>query len=290
MTLAVSSGPAIYGNWINGTGTTLSGTSTLTFAGRASQTLTNAGRTFTQPFIVNSPSGSLVLQDAFTSSNNTPTAFVLNSGTLNANGFNFTLSGASSGFDSANTNIRTIAFGSGTWTLAGSSVAWSTSNITNLTVTGTGTISLTSASAKQFTGGGANYSGITLNQGGAGTLTITGNNTFANITNTYRATGATNLTLGTTTQTVSSFTATGTVGKVLTIQGSSASSPATLIFSGTGVATTPTTDYLAITGVRAYNLATTWYAGANSTNNGSLGWIFAAAVALATGNFLMFFN
>jgi len=58
----------------------------------------------------------------------------------------------------------------------------------------------------------------------------------------------------------------------------------------TGASTVKNIDYLAITGVRAYSLSNTWYAGANSTNNGSLGWIFAAAVALATGNFLMFFN
>ena len=50
-------------------------------------------------------------------------------------------------------------------------------------------------------------------------------------------------------------------------------------------------DYLAITGVRAYSLATTWYAGTNSTNNGSLGWIFAAGTVVAgyTGNFFAFF-
>jgi hypothetical protein len=158
----------------------------------------------------------------------------------------------------------------------------------NLTVTGTGTISLTSASAKTFAGGGVSYSGITLNQGGAGTLTITGNNTFANISNTYKATGATNITLGTTTQTVGNFTASGEAGRVLTVQGSSASSPATLILTS-GTVTTP--DYLTVTGVRAYNLTDTWYAGANSTNNGSLGWIFAAGVVAAgyLGNFFAFF-
>jgi hypothetical protein len=41
---------------------------------------------------------------------------------------------------------------------------------------------MTSASAKTFAGGGFTYP--TLNQGGAGTLTITGANTFNNITNT----------------------------------------------------------------------------------------------------------
>jgi hypothetical protein len=57
--------PSIYGNWINGTGVTLAGTGTLTFAGRGSQTLTSAGRTFTQAFTIDTPGGSVTLQDAF---------------------------------------------------------------------------------------------------------------------------------------------------------------------------------------------------------------------------------
>jgi hypothetical protein len=52
----------------------------------------------------------------------------------------------------------------------------------------------------------------------------------------------------------------------------------------------PNVDYLAVTGVRAYSLVDTWYAGANSTNNGSLGWYFnALPVVGSTGNFLFFF-
>jgi hypothetical protein len=276
MTLATgTTTPAIYGNWINGTGTTLTGTGTLTFAGRGSQTITSAGVTFTQRVTVDSPGGSVALQDAFTSSNANP--LTVTSGTLNANSYNITLSGSGGGVVSSNTNVRTIAIGSGTWTLAGNSTnAWNVGTSTNLTVTGTGVISLTNASAKNFVGGGISYSGITLNQGGAGTLTITGNNTFANITNSYSATGATTIAMGTTTQTVGSFTASGEAGRVLTVQGTSASSPATLVFTGSGQATAPTTDYLTITGVRAYSLDTTWYAGANSTNNGSLGWYFEA--------------
>jgi hypothetical protein len=61
---------------------------------------------------------------------------------------------------------------------------------------------------------------------------------------------------------------------VLTVQGTSASSPGTLVLTGS---TKPNVDYLTITGLRAYSLDTTWYAGANSTNNGSLGWYFEAA-------------
>jgi len=277
MTLATgTTTPAIYGNWVNGTGTTLTGTGAMTFAGRVSQTITNAARTFTQSFTINTPSGSVTLQDAFVTNINAAGALTVTQGTFNAATYNVTLSGSVSTVSSSGTGTRTIAIGSGTWTLAGSGVAWSSATSTNLTVTGTGTISLTSTAAKTFAGGSISYSGITLNQGSSGTLTISGDNTFKDITNSYSATAATTINIGTTTQTVTQFTGTGTVGKVLTIQGTNASTPGTLILSS-GTVTAP--DYLAITGVRAYNLATTWYAGANSTNNGSLGWIFSAGAS-----------
>jgi hypothetical protein len=280
MTLATgSTTPSIYGNWINGTGTILSGSGILTFAGRGSQTITSAGKTFTQPITINTLGGSVTLQDAFVSNIAGSANFDLSSGTFNANNFNVTLSGTNTNFSSTTATTRTLALGSGTWTLAGP--VWSTNGgLTGLTITGSPTISMTSASAKTFSGGGSTqYSGVTLNQGGAGALTINQNNTFKDITNTYSATGATTISLGTTTQTVTQFTGTGVSGRVLTIQGTSASSPATLILTG---ATKPNVDYLAITGVRAYSLTDTWYAGANSTNNGSLGWIFASGAVAIT--------
>jgi len=276
MTLSQGNAPTIYGNWVNGTGVTLSGSGNITFSGRGAQTVTSAGKPFGHPFIIDSPGGSVTLQDSWTTTF-ASTALTVTRGTFDAGGYNVTLSSSTGTVALNNTNVRTVAVGIGTWTIAGGGAnAWNASTPTNLTVTGTGTISLTSASAKTFAGGGKDYSGITLNQGGAGALDITGNNTFANISNSYKATGATSITLGTTTQTVANFTASGEAGRVLTVQGTSASSPATLIFSGAGQATQPTTDYLTITGVRAYSLDTTWYAGANSTNNGSLGWYFEA--------------
>jgi fibronectin-binding autotransporter adhesin len=251
MTLACSQSPSIYGNWTNGTGVTFSGTGTLTFAGRGSQTITSAGRTFTQEFSINTPGGSVTLQDALETNRSATGAVALTLGTLDANNYNVTLSGASSSFSSPNSNTRTIAVGSGTWTIAGSGNSWNTSTASNLTVTGTGTVSQTSASAKVFSGGSFDYSGITVNQGGAGQLTISGNNTLANITNTYSATGATTLNFGTNTQRVANFTATGTAGNVLTIQGSSGVLPCTLIHTGAGDISI---DYVTITGVRAYQI------------------------------------
>ncbi len=271
MSLSFTNSPSIYGNLVMGTGSGAGSDAPIRFLGRGNQTITSAGIPFSQRIAIYAIGGTVTLQDAFTGTDTTTTAFVISDGTFNANSYNVTLSGCLS----ADLNsFKTIAIGSGTWTIAGAgaSSGWTTS--ANSSVTGTGTISLTSASAKTFAGGGISYAGITLNQGGAGTLTITGNNTFKNITNTYKATGATSIALGTTTQRVDSFTAAGEAGRVLTVTGASASSPATLILTGV---TDPNVDYLAITGVRAYDLTNTWYAGANSTNNGSLGWYFEAA-------------
>jgi hypothetical protein len=245
MTLACSPSSSIYGNWTNGTGVTLGGGGALTFAGRGSQTVTSAGRTFPQELYIYTVGGSVTLQDALAGTSVGSQVIYLQHGTFNANGYNVTMNG---GISAAGSFARTMAFGSGTWTtsLAGGS-AFNFGTSSNLTVTGTGMISLTSASAKTFAGGGISYSGITLNQGGAGTLTITGNNTFANITNTYSATGATTLNFGATTQRVADFTATGTAGNVLTIQVNSCN----LIHTGAGDISL---DYLNLIGVRAYQI------------------------------------
>ena len=287
MTLATgTTTPSIYGNWVNGTGVTLSGTGTMTFAGRGSQTITSAGRTFTQGFTIDTPSGSVTLQDAFETNRNTSAAVTLQSGTFDANDYNVTISASSGGFSCSTSNTRTVAVGSGTWIIAGTG-GWANSFSTGLTVTGTGTIRFTSSSSKTFNGVGISYQNITIDQGGSGTLLFAGNNTFANITNTYSATGATTLNFGTTTQRVANFTATGEAGRVLTIQGTSATSPCTLIYTGAG---NISLDYVTITGVRAYSLTDTWYAGNNSTNNGSLGWLFEVLLVVSSSsNFFMLF-
>ena len=243
---------------VNGT-TTLSGqnkTVTINYNGQGS----------TSQLTIDAPGGTVQMQGAININNNSLT---LNAGTLITNNYN--ISGP--GFATAGTLNKVLQLGSSV--ITSTAVNGISNSGSGLTVTGTGTFSLTSAGAKTFAGNGLNYSGITLNQGGAGTLTIQGNNTFANITNSYKATGATNISFGTTTQTVGSFTASGEVGRILTIQGSSAASPATLILTG---AIKPNVDYSAITGVRAYPLADTWYA-LTSTNNGSLGFIYNAELA-----------
>jgi hypothetical protein len=242
-TLTVSTNnPNVYGSWTNSTVGSYSGTGTVSFNGRGSaQTITSAGRTFAQSISVNNYGGSVTLSDALVCSGS---FFLVSAGTFNANNFNVTLSGTGAGgFSSNNSVLRTIAIGSGTWTIAGS-LGWNCSISTNLTVIGTGTITLTSASAKAFDGGGI-QTYPTLNQGGAGALTVTGSNKFADITNTYSATGATSVlfTAGTT-NIFTAFNLKGEAGRVCTL-GSPTAAQATL------------------------QKGSTWYMGANSTDAGN---------------------
>lgn len=244
MTLATGAQtPAIYGNWINGTGTTLTGTGMMTFAGRGSQTITSAGITFTQGITIDTPSGSVTLQDAFTSNRNLATALTVNQGTFDAATYNVTLSGATANASITGTSVRTVAIGSGTWTIAGSGTPWNAAASVGLTVTGTGTISLTSASAKTFAGGDIQTYPI-LNQGGAGTLAVTGSNKFANITNTYKSTSTTITFTGGGTNEFTSFSLSGLSGVLCAVQ-STSTTKANL------------------------KKATQWYVGANSVDGGN---------------------
>jgi hypothetical protein len=281
VTISAGTSPVIYGNWITGTGVTFSGTGSFTFAGVNAQTITNAGRTWTQTIIINSGS-SVTLLDALTTNRTQTGALTVTRGTFNANSYNVTLSGAASSFISTGSLTRTVAIGSGTWTIVGTN-GWSAA-ATGLTITGSGTISLTSASAKTFAGGGANYGGITLNNGGAGALTITGSNTFGTLSNTVQPTSFL-FTAGTTT-TITNWNVNGTAGNLVTIQSVTAATHTLSKASGIVSA-----DYLSITNSIATGGAT-WYAGANSTNGGgNTGWIFTAppGPGVTNTNFLIMF-
>ena len=172
--------------------------------------------------------------------------------------------------------------------MCSSDLAFNNASPTNFTTTagtGTGTISMTAATAKTFVGGGSTYN-CTINQGGAGQLTFTGSNTFNNITNTVQP--ATILfTAGTTTTFTSAFSLSGTAGNLITIGSVTAASHTLSKASGT-----VSCDYLSISRSTATGGAS-WYAGANSTDGGNnSGWIFTAppTPVTSTGNFLVFFN
>jgi hypothetical protein len=236
-TLTGSSQINFYGNLLLVSGMSFTSLGLRPSATSGSWTVTTAGKTVgATAFGLTASTATWTLGDAFTSSS----AIQVVQGTFNTN--NFAVSGTS--FFSSSTNTRAFNIGSSTLTFTGSGTVWNCTTSTNLTLSGTGTISLTSATAKTFAGGGI-QTYPTLNQGGAGSLTVTGSNQFANITNTYASTGATSVlfTAGTT-NVFTAFNLTGQATRVCTL-GSVTAAQATL------------------------QKSSTWYMGANSTNGGN---------------------
>ena len=142
---------------------------------------------------------------------------------------------------------------------------------------------MTAATAKTFVGGGSTYN-CTLNQGGAGTLTITGANTFDDITNTEPT--ANQITFpASTTNTFNNFTLSGTSGNLVSLRSSTPATQFTLSKSSGTVSV----SYLDIQDSNATGGAT-WEAflsngNVNSGNN--LGWDFGAVSG--GGNFFLLF-
>lgn len=237
MILSCSVNPTVYGSWTNGTGTTLSGVGFIAYSGRNTQTITSAGRTFTQGLTIASPGGTVQLADAYSSNVSSLGAFFFTRGTFLANDYSVTLTGVNSAAFSPGVESRVLSMGSGTWTIAGSQ-GWSAA--AGLVVSGTAIINMTSASAKPFAGGGV-QTYPTVNQGGTGTLTISGSNKFANLTNT--AIGRIQFTGGTVNE-FDAFSINGVSGNLLPV-GSTNTTPAVL------------------------TKLTTWNVGANSTDAGN---------------------
>jgi hypothetical protein len=264
----------IYGNLIcSPTMTFSSNASQLTFVGTSGvQQITTAGTSWDFPVYFSGIGGTYQLQDAMTVGSTR--TVLLTYGTLNLNSKNLTCGF----FSSSNSNTRTLAFGSGTMQITGSgTTAWDCTTATNLTTSGRGTISMTAATAKTFAGGGATYA-ATLDQGGAGALTITGANTFNDITASVAATSAASIlfTAGTTTTLINGFDVDGTAVNPITISSATAAAHTLSLSTGTVVA-----DYLNL----SYSTATggaAWYAGASTNGGNNTGWQFIVGTAVVT--------
>jgi len=209
------------------------------------------------------------------------TTLTLTNGTLDLAGYTATLSLRLTTL----TGTKNLTFNGGTILCTNTSATAFNNgapiNFTTTAGTGTGVISMTSASAKTFVGGGSTFN-CTLNQGGAGALTITDSNTFSNITNTVQP--ASIIFTAGTTNTFTNFNLAGTAGNLITIGSATAASHTLSKASGT-----VSSDFLSISRSTATGGAG-WYAGANSTNGGNnSGWIFTAPPSGSNSNFLMFF-
>jgi hypothetical protein len=102
MTIALTASMTMYGSWINGSGTTMTGgnSRTVTFAGERAMTVTPAGKTFNANFTVDTYEGSVSLGSALTCG--TFCSGNMNRGTLNSNSYNI----VASPFNSTTTNFR----------------------------------------------------------------------------------------------------------------------------------------------------------------------------------------
>jgi len=282
MTFATgTTAPYLCGNFSYGSGVTTTGTGAFTFTNRSTKTLNSGGVTFTQPITINAPSGGIqLLTNNLTLGSTLRT--ILTNGTLDLNGLVL-----SSGLFSTSTGTKNVTFNGGTFTISGTSTtAWNNAQPTNFTTTagtGVGSISMTGATAKTFVGGGSTYN-CTLNQGGAGTLTISGSNTFTNITNTVQPNQIT-VTAGTT-NTFTNFQLSGTTGNLITLRSSSPGTQYTLS-DATGIVTVSNLDI-------QDSIATggaTWRAPSNlgNVNSGNnTGWSFAALILISS--FFVMFN
>lgn len=243
---------------------------------QASGTLNFAGKTISGLLLGNTTvlGNTVTMQSAGTIG-----SLSLTNGTLDLAGYTLTNTGNATVL----AGTKNLTFNGGTLLLSsnGASV-WNNANPTNFTTTagtGTGTISMTSASAKTFAGGGSTYN-CTLQNAGAGALTISGSNTFTTISNSVQPTTFT-FTAGTT-QTVTNFNVSGTAGNLVTI-GSTTTSAATLSkTTGTVSVSYCSISYSAATGGASWQAYTT---NGNVNGGNNSGWIFS----LSSGNFLVFF-
>lgn len=263
-----------YGSYTLGSGVTVTGTITQVFSGRGTMVFTSAGKTITFGVFVDTPSGTLQLGDAF---NSTQGSFV-NSGTFNANNYNFTCTT----FSLSNSNTRTITMGSGLWTLSGTGTVWNAATTTNLTLnknTANILLSNTTTTARTFTGGGLTYNKLTVG-GATGTsiLTINGTNSFTELASTK--TVAHTVRFSSDQGTIGIWSITGTSGNVVTVDSNTAGTRRT--FNLTNV--TSGINFLSVKDI-GVNQTDRFYVGTTSTNvSNNLNVIFTDPAPAPSGN------
>lgn len=127
-TLSYGTGPSIFGDVTHDANTTVAGGNQVTFSGRNIQTVTSAGKSWTQNLLVNSIGGTFKLADALTTSG----VFSVSNGTLSLNGKQLSCDR----YSSSNTNTRAITAASGGITVTGSAeTVWSMGSLTGFTLT-----------------------------------------------------------------------------------------------------------------------------------------------------------
>jgi hypothetical protein len=229
-----------YGNITLGASTVVSQSVAWTLAGSSGTlTFTSAGVTVDAPITQNSAGATWQLPANLTMGSTR--TYTLTAGTLDLNGKTLTCAT----FASNNSNARTLAFGVGAISVNTNFTATTATNLT-VTYSAGAKVSMTSASAKTFNGGGASWP--KLENAGTGSLVIgAASNTFADITTTV--TPATITFPNGQTQTFAAFSLNGTALNLCTINSDSAGVQATISkASGTVTVTYCTIQDSAATG------------------------------------------
>ena len=282
-TFASSTSPTIYGSITLIAAMNVTSANQWILEPRTSVTLTTAGISQPHATTMQGPGGTVTLLDAYVST----AALTLIGGTFDAATFAVT----ATAFSITASSTRSIQMGTGTWTATGTGTIWNAATTTGLTFNaGTSTIAITDASGtnKTFAGGGLTYYNVTITTGGAGKVIYTGSNTFRKLAVTGGGTKTINFTAGTTTTltTTSPDDAffVGAASNLITLDTDTGAGVFTLSKSAGRIVS----DYLHLTRSAATGGAA-WYAGANSTNNGSnTGWVFSAPPTVRpTTNLLM---
>ena len=253
-----------YGSYTLGSGVTVSGTQTQAFNSRSTMVFTSAGKTITFPIQVDAPSGTFRLGDAFISS----TGVTFFRGTIDAFNYNWTCTTftSSSGF------ARTITMGSGLWTLSGTNVVWEFTGANTTLNKDTANIlfSNTTTGSREFRGGGLLYNKLTI--GGATGISITSissANSFTELASTKTVAHTLTFSAG---QTIDTWSITGTVGNVVTVNSSSVGTRRTSSLTNV----TSGIDYLSVKDI-GVNQPNRFYVGVNSIDGGNnLNVIFTA--------------
>ena len=288
LTLTYNATAIFHGSTTYGSGITPAGTGAITHAGRGTMLFTSAGKTFTAPVTVNTPTGTFKCGDAFSSTN----TMTLTQGTFDADVYNVTFTNV----DLQGTNTKTLNMGSGLWTLSGTVNVWnanftSPSNLTFNKGTANILLSNTTTTARTFNGATYTYNKLTIG-GTTGTSTLTlgdGNSTFTlselastkTVAHTIQLPQIAGVSL-----TIDTWSVTGTAGNVVTVNSSAAGTQRTLNLTNV----TSGIDYLSVTDI-GVNQANRFYVGTNSTNGGNNTNVYftAAPVVTDNANMLMLF-
>lgn len=263
----VSPGQAIYGSIILPSVVTQNGSYLTQLRGRGSHTIRSSGSSFYH-VTLESGGGTYTLLDAMSCSTGN---LVVSYGSFDSAGYAVSCSSLSS--YSTISATRSITLGSSIVTVTGTGNVLYLNSGTGLSVSAasaTVVVNNTTASAKSVYGAGFSFGGLTVS---GDAVTVYGSSSWGALS-LDTAGLATGLILQSgETQSISGFSSNGSSGSLAKMASSSASAVATLSMSSGTV----TEDYMHLTYIAATGGAT-WYAGANSTDNGgNTGWIFSGA-------------